>query len=363
MKYIVYLTTSSKSKINGINRIYVGVHKTNKPEIFDGYLGCGVYLNQPSSFMYPKNPFQCAVKKYGANSFNRETLFIYDNKEDAYNKEKEIVDEYFISQPHTFNSSVGGIKDEYCKTLYQFDLSGNLKKKWNDFVDACTFYGISYDKFKNAIDDKCVLLNSFWSFDDKINTNEYSDKQQTAIHLYNEDGKWVREFSSINKCSEFTGLNEKDIYKVILQQRLILGKYYISNKVCDMFKPKPRRQFSKSTFYVYNEDGSLIGTYKGKKVMPVIGTHSWRIISDTINKRNGWYKNFCISDVPIDKIPDKPGKKEVCIDIYDKYGTFIETVNSIKELKEKYNITASKIKNIQLGNKYYNDYIFKYNSK
>ncbi len=36
MNYIVYKTTN---KING--KIYVGVHRTN-PDIFDGYIGCGV---------------------------------------------------------------------------------------------------------------------------------------------------------------------------------------------------------------------------------------------------------------------------------------------------------------------------------
>ena len=36
MNYIVYKTTNL---ING--KIYVGVHRTN-PDIFDGYIGCGV---------------------------------------------------------------------------------------------------------------------------------------------------------------------------------------------------------------------------------------------------------------------------------------------------------------------------------
>ena len=84
MKYIVYLTKNKKSVVNGLNKIYIGVHQTEDPNIFDGYLGCGCYVNQPSTYMYPKTPFQYAVKKYGVNAFERTVLFIYDNEDDAY---------------------------------------------------------------------------------------------------------------------------------------------------------------------------------------------------------------------------------------------------------------------------------------
>ena len=45
MKYIVYITTNLVNK-----KIYIGVHKTENPEIFDGYLGDGVLVNKPSSY-------------------------------------------------------------------------------------------------------------------------------------------------------------------------------------------------------------------------------------------------------------------------------------------------------------------------
>lgn len=87
MKYIVYLTKNKKSKINGLERIYIGVHKTENPEIFDGYIGCGVKIQQPSSYKYPKSPFQYAVKKYGIDAFERSILFIFDTAKMAYAKE------------------------------------------------------------------------------------------------------------------------------------------------------------------------------------------------------------------------------------------------------------------------------------
>ena len=48
------------------------------------------------------------------------------------------------------------------------------------------------------------------------------------------------------------------------------------------------------------------------------------------------------------------------IEPIDKYGNFIEQLKSIKEVKEKYHIPTSKIRNIQQGDRYFGDYIFKY---
>ena len=46
MKYIVYCTTCTE---NG--KIYIGVHKTENPDIFDGYIGNGIKVGY-----FIKNP-------------------------------------------------------------------------------------------------------------------------------------------------------------------------------------------------------------------------------------------------------------------------------------------------------------------
>jgi hypothetical protein len=78
MKYIVYLTTNI---IN--NYIYVGVHKTDSIDKFDGYLGCGVYTNSPKSYNCQETAFQCAVAKYGPKNFKRKTLKVFETLEQA----------------------------------------------------------------------------------------------------------------------------------------------------------------------------------------------------------------------------------------------------------------------------------------
>ena len=59
MEYIVYETTNLVN-----NKIYIGVHKTEDSNVFDGYIGCGVLMQHPSSYMNPKTPYQFAVKKH-----------------------------------------------------------------------------------------------------------------------------------------------------------------------------------------------------------------------------------------------------------------------------------------------------------
>lgn len=89
-KYIVYQTINIVN-----NKIYIGVHKI-KNEQFDGYIGNGVNINYPSTYMNPKYPFQFAVKKYGTSNFKRTTLYTFNTEDEAYTKERELVNLQFV---------------------------------------------------------------------------------------------------------------------------------------------------------------------------------------------------------------------------------------------------------------------------
>jgi group I intron endonuclease len=88
MQYIIYKITNLIDQ-----KFYIGAHATK--DINDAYMGSGKHLKR-------------AISKYGKENFKKEILFIFDNKEDMFNKEKEIVTEDFITFSNTYNIKPGG---------------------------------------------------------------------------------------------------------------------------------------------------------------------------------------------------------------------------------------------------------------
>lgn len=81
--------------INSINnKYYIGVHKTKNPH--DSYYGSGKIIKE-------------AIHKYGKEKFIKEILFTFDTAEEAYQKEKELVNIETLSDPLIYNIQIGGI--------------------------------------------------------------------------------------------------------------------------------------------------------------------------------------------------------------------------------------------------------------
>jgi len=75
------------------NKIYIGVHSTNKLD--DEYFGSGVTLCR-------------AVKKYGKENFKKEILEWFDWRIEAINREEQIVNMHFVKRLDTYNMTIGG---------------------------------------------------------------------------------------------------------------------------------------------------------------------------------------------------------------------------------------------------------------
>ena len=112
MKYQMFITTCLKSQVNGLNRILIDVHEEN-PD----YLGDGVFASQASSFMYPKTPFQEAVKHYGTDAFVKSILFESNDYEEVNDKFEELVTHSLVKLSHIYNWNI----NQTYPILYQFD--------------------------------------------------------------------------------------------------------------------------------------------------------------------------------------------------------------------------------------------------
>lgn len=86
--YVIY---KSINLING--NFYIGKHKTK--DLNDSYFGSGIRISY-------------AIKKYGIENFKKEYLYFFNNENDCYNKEKEIVNESLLQDEKCYNLNLGG---------------------------------------------------------------------------------------------------------------------------------------------------------------------------------------------------------------------------------------------------------------
>ena len=263
IRYIVYCTTCIVN-----NKIYIGVHKTN-PNVFDGYIGNGVYVNNPSTYKYSKTKFQAAVNKYGTKSFKRITIAEFENQEDAYLLEADLVNQDFLKRSDVYNMALGGESGNWILSVlntYQYDEYGNFIKEYTSIREAAIENNRSFRSIWRAINDKCKCLNCFWTttkFDklDLSKMKSYEGYNTIPVFQYSSDGKYDCCYDSIRGASRVLGIHSANISNAIKLGTICNGKYFTM-----IYSPNysiaKNEQIKSREVHQYNLDGTYVASYK-----------------------------------------------------------------------------------------------------
>jgi len=186
MIFIIYKTTNL---VNG--KFYIGKHNQSK-ESFDGYYGSGSLLAK-------------AIKKYGKDNFVRETLFEFDNEDEAYRQEINVISEN-LSNPLCYNVRPGGTGRSYNST----EQSRYLQHKsaivrWQDpdqyntmKIERQTRY--TTDAGKTIIDNITNSVKALWNDPDYIKKQEEARSSEEYRTVLSTKAKNRQRFKCIH-CS------------------------------------------------------------------------------------------------------------------------------------------------------------------
>lgn len=362
-KYIVYQTINIVN-----NKIYVGIHKVKDPNIFCGYIGNGVNIYHPSTYMNPKYPFQYAVKKYGTSNFRRSTLFIYDTLDEALKKEGEIVTKEFVEREDTYNVALGGggvhLANYYKNKIYQFNTSGELLKEWEDIYEVANFLETWKESIYSAINKKSRLYGFYWSYSDKIDVSTYSNPNNSQkVYKYTKNGGCVAVYDSINIAAKENGYTPAELYNRI-KEGALTKNYYYSLTLYDEYKPKSRTILKGKMIYVYDISGNFEAEIPFENIHNYLGLPKTRKLS-TVVKSGSLIKDKQLRLEKFDKIDPyikKNSKRTVLL--YKMDGTFVKEFDSVRGLCKEMGLDNSSVGKVLRGvQKSTKGYTIKYKDK
>lgn len=203
-RYVVYKHTSPNGKC------YIGITRQSPPEKRWGYKGNGYCDNEH---------FSRAISKYSWENIKHEILFTNLTKEEAEQKEIELIAFYDSMNPDKgYNMTPGGNYNVnvILKPVKQYTADGVFIQEYE-----CIKYGaIATNINKSAIslccNNKAKLAGGYiWQFSDVELTKEHiswcnSDKRsenRISVSQYLKNGNFVKEYESLTAASIETGID------------------------------------------------------------------------------------------------------------------------------------------------------------
>lgn len=237
MSYTVYKHTSPKGKV------YIGITK-QKPVI-----------RWNSGFGYVHNEyFFRAIKKYGWDNFKHEILFEGLTKEQAEQKEIELIKRFnSTNREFGYNIKAGGdtceaseetkrkmsialkgkskgrfvgSKSVRAKEIKMYSLEGEYIKTFGSSTDAERETGIDYASIIKCCCKKRKSAGGYlWSYSNNIPAEYKRLKKSTAVNQYSLDGVFIKQWDCIQDANNALGITKGLISKACVGHIKQTGGY------------------------------------------------------------------------------------------------------------------------------------------
>lgn len=332
-KWIVYQTTCLVN-----NKIYIGVHKTKDPDIFDGYIGNGYNIGW--TINNPKTAFEFALKKYGYKNFLRTTLKVFDNEDAAYELEEKIVDRDFIKRHDNYNISLGGKHAVIYKTFYQYNLNGDFIKKWDSREEIINFYKCFTDnnKIRRAIDNKWSVFDSYWSdkYYEKLDISDYKVNLFSSIYKFDKNGNILEIYQDCIEASKFNDVPVNSIYTCLNKKCILKDCFYTKDPgdIQNIIKLYELTGLGDKTISIYTSDKKLFKSFVSIKQLVSYLNCSQKDVKYAIKNEtliNGYYVQYGFYETFGNH--KEPGVK---VAQYDLNGNLIKVWNTIAECTKEH---------------------------
>lgn len=244
----IYLTTNLA---NG--KKYIGQSKFTS-EKTKTYLGSGDLLKQ-------------SIKKYGKKQFTKKIIVEGDFSENLLNDlEKHYIQLHgAVTNPKYYNIDSGGNHPPIRKNptkyhkIYQYDSTGKVLNVFDSVASAASYCGIDAERIYPSIynNQEVLKLASFFTTDS--NNIKPRKTTKTKVDLYDNNGDFVKTFSSIKTCAKSIGVVPGSISNGLMRKaKANCNGYHIVYH-------NDSQPVEKIMFYFYTKNGELVDTFFGTR--------------------------------------------------------------------------------------------------
>lgn len=341
--WTVYLHTN---KING--KYYVGITSKSVNERWqNGHGYCGQI-------------FYRAIKKYGWNNFEHEIIAEHLTKDEASEMEKALISK-LNSTKNGYNISPGGLNQPSTETrsIYQFDIHGNLIDEYPSIVEASTKSGIPSPNIICSCTGKVSRARKYiWKYKDEIpDVEEFKKSIDISIYEHLEpiyqfdmNQNFIKEYSS---AAEASHINPKWYSNSILDS--CRGKYKYSCGYIwrfkkdipdiEIFKQTPidftRKTYKGKPVCQYDLNGNLINEYSSTREAADVLNCDIHTITYACSGRTKTGKGYMWKYKDENTIIQSKQRK--CVLQFNLNGELLNEFPSVQKASEQYGYAVSSI--------------------